>query len=392
MRAFVVTGPGESRCRRCPRLAGRRRGGRRRRAGRGLRHRRGVLHRRDGLPAPGPRRAIRCGSGTSGAARWPRSGDGVDPAWVGRRVMGDTMLGCGHCRRCRSRAPPRLREPLRGRHPGRIPRRPGRTAGRPGHVAPPLPDTVDAVLGAMVEPGGNALRAARAAALQPGDRVLVLGPGTIGLLVAMFARAEGAEVHLLGRSERSAGLRPDAGLRQRLDRGRPTGPPVRRCHRRLQRAAACPPGRWSWSSPAGRVVYIGLAGTPSLIDTRILALKDVTAVGILSRVRRPRRDASRPTRPARSTPGPWWPPPSVWTRSVDGPGRLAVRAAPDRDPRSTSTPDSAERHDEMDDFNGLVAVVTGGASGIGAATARLLQAEARRSRSSTAASTAPPTS
>ena len=34
--------------------------------------------------------------------------------------------------------------------------------------------------------------------------------------------------------------------------------------------------------PAGRVVYIGLAGSPSLIDTRTLALKDVTAVGILS--------------------------------------------------------------------------------------------------------------
>ncbi|MGO3502492.1 MAG: alcohol dehydrogenase catalytic domain-containing protein, partial [Brachybacterium tyrofermentans] len=27
-------------------------------------------------------------------------GDGVDPGWIGRRVMGDTMLGCGHCRRC----------------------------------------------------------------------------------------------------------------------------------------------------------------------------------------------------------------------------------------------------------------------------------------------------
>ncbi len=30
------------------------------------------------------------------------------------------------------------------------------------------------------------------------------------------------------------------------------------------------------------MVYIGLAGTPSLIDTRNLVLKDVTAVGILS--------------------------------------------------------------------------------------------------------------
>ena len=34
--------------------------------------------------------------------------------------------------------------------------------------------------------------------------------------------------------------------------------------------------------PAGRLVYIGLAGEPSRIDTRTLALKDVTAIGILS--------------------------------------------------------------------------------------------------------------
>jgi len=33
--------------------------------------------------------------------------------------------------------------------------------------------------------------------------------------------------------------------------------------------------------PAGRV-YIGLSGSPSTIDTRSLALKDVTAVGVLS--------------------------------------------------------------------------------------------------------------
>jgi threonine dehydrogenase-like Zn-dependent dehydrogenase len=30
-----------------------------------------------------------------------QAGDGVDPSWVGQRVTGDTMLGCGHCRRCR---------------------------------------------------------------------------------------------------------------------------------------------------------------------------------------------------------------------------------------------------------------------------------------------------
>jgi len=34
--------------------------------------------------------------------------------------------------------------------------------------------------------------------------------------------------------------------------------------------------------PGRRVVYVGLAGQPSLIDTRTVALKDVTAVGVLS--------------------------------------------------------------------------------------------------------------
>src|SRR5436305_1902544 len=29
-------------------------------------------------------------------------GAGVDPAWLGRRVTGDTMLGCGRCARCRA--------------------------------------------------------------------------------------------------------------------------------------------------------------------------------------------------------------------------------------------------------------------------------------------------
>ena len=36
------------------------------------------------------------------------------------------------------------------------------------------------------------------------------------------------------------------------------------------------------AKPAGRVVYIGLSSTPSLVDSRHIALKDITAVGILS--------------------------------------------------------------------------------------------------------------
>ena len=57
--------------------------------------------------------------------------------------------------------------------------------------------------GALVEPGGNAWRALEAAAVGPGERMLVLGAGAIGLLVALMARAAGVDVHLLTRREPS---------------------------------------------------------------------------------------------------------------------------------------------------------------------------------------------
>ena len=208
-------------------------------------------------------------------------GDGVDPGWVGRRVMGDTMLGDGACRRCR-----------RGnQHVCENRRELGVRDGLPGALAEqlavpvsslhPLPDTVDPVLGALVEPGGNSLRAAKAAALRPGDRALILGPGTIGLLAAMFARAAGAEVHLLGHSEPTLAFARSLGFESAWTEDTLPDLPFDAVID-ASNAAQLPARALELVEPAGRVVYIGLAGSPSLIDTRTLALKDVTAVGILS--------------------------------------------------------------------------------------------------------------
>ena len=125
-------------------------------------------------------------------------GTGVDPGWLGRRVTGDTMLGCGHCARCvggrQHLCADRYEIGIRNGWPGALAER----LPVPVTALQPLPDEVDAAAGALVEPGGNALRAVRAAALAPGERLLVLGPGTIGLLAAMIAAARGVEVHLLG--------------------------------------------------------------------------------------------------------------------------------------------------------------------------------------------------
>lgn len=210
-----------------------------------------------------------------------RVGADLDPAWVGVRVTGDTMLGCGSCRRCTSGlqhvCENRLEVGIRGGKAGALAERlvvPVTSIHR-------LPDSVDDAMGAMVEPGGNAFRAVEGAGLSPGSRCLVLGAGTIGLMCAMFAHAAGASVHVVGRSERSLeftrtlgfdGVWTEASL------------PTLEWDAVIEASNAkhLPAKALDLVEPGKRVVYIGLAGRPSLIDTRDLALKDVTAVGVLS--------------------------------------------------------------------------------------------------------------
>ncbi|MGQ7296707.1 zinc-dependent alcohol dehydrogenase [Quadrisphaera sp. KR29] len=208
-------------------------------------------------------------------------GRGVDEGWVGRRVMGDTMLGCGTCRRCRRGhqhvCEQRQEVGIRGGRQGAL----AEQLAVPASSLHALPDSVDPVLGALVEPGGNALRAARAAGVGPGDRALVIGPGTIGCLVALFLRAAGAEVHVLGLPgaplEFARGLGAgDAWTREEL----PQLPfdAVVDC----STGAGVPALALSLVEPAGRLVLIGIAHEPTPVDTRDLLLADVTAVGVLS--------------------------------------------------------------------------------------------------------------
>jgi threonine dehydrogenase-like Zn-dependent dehydrogenase len=208
-------------------------------------------------------------------------GDGTDAAWLGRRVTGDTMIGCGRCHRCltgrHNVCRDRFEIGLRGGFHGAL----AEQLAVPASALFALPDSVDDVAGAMVEPGGNALRSVLAADLAAGDRALVLGTGAIGLLVAEFARARGVQVHLMGRADRS------------LDFARTLGFPGVWLQPDLpelpwdavidaSNAPDLPALALDLVEPGKRIVYIGLAGAPSLIDTRVMALKDVTAVGILA--------------------------------------------------------------------------------------------------------------
>ncbi len=207
-------------------------------------------------------------------------GGDVDPGWLGRRVTGDTMLGCGKCDRCRGgRAhvcDDRQEVGIRGGFPGAL----AEQMAFPAAALHPLPSPVDPAAGALVEPGGSALRAVQAAALQPGERVLILGPGTIGLLAALFALAQGAQVHLLGLTRQSLDFALSLGVH-----GAWTAASLPRLPFDAvidaSTSPALPAEALSLVEPGKRVVYVGVAGLPSVIDTRTLVLKDLTAVGIL---------------------------------------------------------------------------------------------------------------
>jgi threonine dehydrogenase-like Zn-dependent dehydrogenase len=216
---------------------------------------------------------MRIGHEWCGVVTAAGSADGE--SWLGRRVTGDTMLGCGQCARCTSGrqhlCADRYEIGIRHGWPGAL----AAQVRVPVRALHELPADFDPAMGAMVEPGANALRAFRQAS---GDRILVMGPGTIGLLAASFAAAAGAEVHLLGLDPdfaRSLGFTdvwtadglPDVPFDAVID---------------CSTAASLPARAVDLVEPGGRVVFIGIAEEPSLIDTRQLALKDVTAAGVLS--------------------------------------------------------------------------------------------------------------
>jgi threonine dehydrogenase-like Zn-dependent dehydrogenase len=207
-------------------------------------------------------------------------GAGVDPGWLGARVTGDTMLGCGRCVRCRAGrrhvCADRYEVGIMGGWPGALAER----VLVPAWSLYRLPDALDDRRGALVEPGGNAWRAASAATAGPGRRILVCGPGTIGLLTTAFAVAMGASVDVLGLDEGRRALALSFGASEYVVSSE--GPSstydavvdATDDHRVPATALAL-------CEPAGRVVFIGVSGAPSLIDSRDLVLGDLTAVGIL---------------------------------------------------------------------------------------------------------------
>src|SRR3990172_2663247 len=118
------------------------------------------------------------------------TGEGVGGVSPGRRVLVEPLRTCRRCSYCRTGdyqlCPKRV---LLGTFAS------GGLAAYvcvPDYSLYPLPDALDFELGALVEPLAVVVHALHLVDLAFGDRVVVLGCGTIGVMAALAARALGA--------------------------------------------------------------------------------------------------------------------------------------------------------------------------------------------------------
>lgn len=128
-------------------------------------------------------------------------GEGVNPSWVGQRVACETYFSaCEECRYCRD-----------GRR-NLCSRRRSLGSFEDGGFAPDvvlparnlheIPAGVDATSAALCEPLACVCQGLLdPPRIAPGDRVLVIGPGAMGLLSIQVAMAQGSEVTCAGLSD-----------------------------------------------------------------------------------------------------------------------------------------------------------------------------------------------
>jgi L-iditol 2-dehydrogenase len=204
-------------------------------------------------------------------------GHGVDPEWVGRRVACETYFSsCGECDFCRSGRPNLCdrRRSVGSRVDGGF----ARWLTLPARNLHELPAQVGEHAGALAEPLACVCRCLfDPPVVDGGDGVLVIGPGTMGLLTAQAARAAGGSVLVVGlekdraRLDLAASLGLETGVVGAVeDLGR--FEVVAECSgseagAQLGLAAVC---------RGGRYVQVGIFGAPVTVDLDTVLYREVT--------------------------------------------------------------------------------------------------------------------
>jgi alcohol dehydrogenase len=152
--------------------------------------------------------------GFSGTLGHEFVGDVVEgpPEWVGQRVVGEINVACGACDMCRRGAPTQCRQ----RRTLGISDYDGAWADvfrLPARNLYVVPEQVPDEAAVFTEPVAAACQVLESAHIRPSDRVVLLGAGKLGLLVAQVIRLTEADLSVVVRRDRQVDLLNSWGIR-----------------------------------------------------------------------------------------------------------------------------------------------------------------------------------
>ena len=130
---------------------------------------------------------------------------------VGRRVVGGINIGCGTCSVCIGDGPEHCPErAVLGiiNHDGAF----AELLTLANENLIPVPEEITDETAVFTEPLAAALRILEQARIRPTDRIAVVGPGRLGMLIGQVMRLGGSHVTMLGRRAESLALPIRLGL------------------------------------------------------------------------------------------------------------------------------------------------------------------------------------
>jgi threonine dehydrogenase-like Zn-dependent dehydrogenase len=132
--------------------------------------------------------------------RVSKCGEDVDEGWLSKRIVGQTVPGCGRCGRCRHGITWQCEQGLKtGLGMGLVDGAFAEYTRVPASSLVEVIDDLDDVEAVFVYPVASLLKALETIEGAPPQRVLVVGDGNMGLLATFMAHAAGHAVSVLGR-------------------------------------------------------------------------------------------------------------------------------------------------------------------------------------------------
>jgi threonine dehydrogenase-like Zn-dependent dehydrogenase len=197
---------------------------------------------------------------------------GVDDA--GNRYFVEPTIYGGECAECRSGNSQRCTEAGHGNigiyRDGGL----AEAVVVPEYTLLALPPQLDVKDACLIEPGAVAWHAVRRAQAQPGERILVVGGGSIGLLAAAAARHQGLDVDVDTRHSHQLTAA------ERLGFGRPSGTydvviDAAGSESSLARSADA-------ARPGGRIISLGVYRTTMPIPGTVSLVKELTYINSIA--------------------------------------------------------------------------------------------------------------